>query len=105
MQDTLVEEVDDVLEAHGGRLDHESITDMPYLEACIKEALRIFPPVSRNDRMCTKDWHDEGLFIPKGSPSFESLTAVNLLRNADQHPPLCHSPQPGVLAGARAFQA
>lgn len=76
MQDTLVEEVDDVLEAHGGRLDHESITDMPYLEACIKEALRIFPPVSRNDRMCTKDWHDEGLFIPKGSASFESVTAV-----------------------------
>ena len=30
---------------------------------------------------------------------------VNLLRDADQHPPLCHSPQPGVLAGARAFQA
>ena len=49
---------------------------MPYLEACIKEALRIFPPVSRNDRMCTKDWHDEGLFIPKGSASFESVTAV-----------------------------
>ena len=76
VQETLVEEVDDVLEAHGGRLDHESITDMPYLEACIKEALRIFPPVSRNDRMCTKDWQDEGLFIPKGapSPSFDSLT-------------------------------
>ena len=74
VQETLVEEVDDVLEAHGGRLDHESITDMPYLEACIKEALRIFPPVSRNDRMCTKDWQDEGLFIPKGAPSFDSLT-------------------------------
>merc|ERR1712130_913039 len=47
-------------------LERESITDMPYLEACIKEALRIFSPVSRNDRMCTKDWQDEGLFIPKG---------------------------------------
>ena len=64
--DGVVEEVDEVLEAHGGRLDHETITDMPYLEACIKEALRIFPPVSRNDRMCTKDWHDNGLFIPEG---------------------------------------
>ena len=79
MQDTLVEEVDEVLEAHEGRLDHETITDMPYLEACIKEALRIFPPVSRNDRMCTKDWHDEGLFIPKGAPSFDALTVE--LRN------------------------
>ena len=108
VQDTLVDEVDDVLEAHGGRLDHETITDMPYLEACIKEALRIFPPVSRNDRMCTKDWQDEGLFIPKGAPSFDSLTPdigveKDLLRNADQHPPLCHSPQPRVLAGAGAF--
>ena len=79
VQDTLVEEVDEVLEAHEGRLDHETITDMPYLEACIKEALRIFPPVSRNDRMCTKDWHDEGLFIPKGAPSFDALTSE--LRN------------------------
>jgi len=66
VQETLIEEVDDVLEAHDGKVDHETITDMPYLEACIKEALRIFPPVSRNDRMCTKDWQDEGLFIPKG---------------------------------------
>ena len=39
---------------------------MPYLEACIKETLRLLPPVFRTDRTCVKDWEEDGLFIPKG---------------------------------------
>merc|ERR1711864_22908 len=50
----LVTEVDNVLETFEGRIDHE---------ACIKETLRMFPPIFRNDRICVQDWEDEGLFI------------------------------------------
>ena len=39
---------------------------MPYLEACIKETLRLLPPLFRTDRTCVKDWQEDGLFIPKG---------------------------------------
>jgi len=42
--DTLVREVDDVLETFQGRVDHETIADMVYLDACVKETLRLEMP-------------------------------------------------------------
>merc|ERR1719507_2109574 len=62
----LMEEVNEVVEASEGKIDQESIREMPYLEACIKETLRLLPPIFRNDRTCVKDWEEDGLFIPKG---------------------------------------
>ena len=62
----LVDEVDAVVEASEGKIDQESIREMPYLEACIKETLRLLPPIFRTDRTCVKDWQEDGLFIPKG---------------------------------------
>ena len=38
--DKLVAEIDEVLERFDGKLDHETVAEMPYLEACIKETLR-----------------------------------------------------------------
>ena len=52
----LLEEVDEVVERFEGMVDHNTISDMPYLEACIKEDLRLDGPVARMDRMCQKDW-------------------------------------------------
>lgn len=69
----LVTEVEDVLDTFEGRVDQETIADMPYLEACIKETLRMFPPVSRTDRTCVQDWQEDGLFIPKGEDQVTPL--------------------------------
>ena len=76
VQAKLVEEVDEVVEAYDGKIDQESIKEMPYLEACIKETLRLLPPGFRTDRTCVKDWEEDGLFIPKGF-----LTPSSDLRN------------------------
>jgi len=72
VMETLLREVDTVLEEHDGVVNHETIADMPYLEACIKENLRVHPPITRNDRLCIKDWVDTsgefgGLEIKKGT--------------------------------------
>ena len=34
--DTLIEEVDEVFDKFGGVVNHETISEMPYLDACIK---------------------------------------------------------------------
>ena len=86
--ETLLGEVDTILAKHDGVVNHETIADMPYLEACIKvffeislmlfepsltqENLRLHGPVTRNDRLCIKDWVDisgelGGLEIKKGT--------------------------------------
>jgi len=66
VMERLVQEIDEALERFDGKVDHETIADMPYLEACIKEDLRMFPPVARNDRVSVKAWEGEGLKIPSG---------------------------------------
>jgi cytochrome P450 len=65
--DILMEEIDAVVEKFDGKLDHETVADMPYLEACIKETLRYSAPVSRSDRMCNQDFEYKGIKIPKGT--------------------------------------
>jgi len=46
---------------------YETVAEMPYLEACIKESLRMSAPVARNDRECNKDWEYKGIKIKKGT--------------------------------------
>jgi len=65
--DQLMEEVTDRLEEHGGKVGYETVAEMPYLEACIKESLRMSAPVARNDRECNKDWEYKGIKIKKGT--------------------------------------
>lgn len=45
----------DTLERYNGRIDHETISDMKYLEACIYEDLRIAGPVMITRRVCDRD--------------------------------------------------
>ncbi|KAK3914765.1 Cytochrome P450 6k1 [Frankliniella fusca] len=45
IQEKVVEEIDAVLQKHGGKLSYEAVTDMPYTEMVIQETLRLYPPV------------------------------------------------------------
>ena len=51
----MYEEVEEVLRQHDGRIDHETINDMKYLEAAIHEDLRLMGPALVHTRLCTKD--------------------------------------------------
>ena len=58
------EEVDTVL---GGKApDYESAQAMTYLEMCINEALRLFPPGPTINRVAKNDAKVDGITIPKG---------------------------------------
>ena len=61
MQQRAYEEVRDVMERHGGKINHETIAEMEYLEAVIMENLRVHTPVLAHIRVCREDcevWRD-----------------------------------------------
>eukprot|EP00088_Acartia_fossae_P013203 TRINITY_DN1687_c0_g1_i12.p1 TRINITY_DN1687_c0_g1~~TRINITY_DN1687_c0_g1_i12.p1 ORF type:complete len:486 (-),score=141.78 TRINITY_DN1687_c0_g1_i12:488-1945(-) len=73
----LEEEVDSI---DAETFDHDTIAELPYLEGCIKEAMRIIPAVGRNDRKCEKDWEYKGYKIKKG-------TCIGLMNYVIHHNP------------------
>ena len=43
------------MERHGGKINHETIAEMEYLEAVIMENLRVHTPVLAHIRVCRED--------------------------------------------------
>ncbi|XP_061399976.1 probable cytochrome P450 28d1, partial [Musca vetustissima] len=39
-----------------GIVSYDKLTEMPYLDACFNEALRLFPPVAMNSKLCTQPY-------------------------------------------------
>ena len=67
IQEKCYEEISALLSDEEKKIDHETITELPYLEACIQETLRLYPIVLRNQRYCTKDSNVNGMVIKKGT--------------------------------------
>ena len=66
IQEDLHRELSDCLEESGGVPDRDAINALPYLDACINECLRKYPPVTQHQRICNKDCVVEGIPIKKG---------------------------------------
>ena len=68
-QEKLAVEIDSFWAASGEHIDYDKLRELPYLDACLSETLRITPPFIRSERVCEKDWkHEEsGLAIKKGT--------------------------------------
>ena len=66
VQDKVLEEVKSICDS-SELINHENIKDMHYLEATIMETLRMRPPVTEHDRVCTKDCEVKGIKISKGT--------------------------------------
>ncbi|XP_066264682.1 cytochrome P450 3A11-like [Branchiostoma lanceolatum] len=66
VQETVIREVDDVMEGKDD-VDHEAVGQLTYLEMCIMETLRLYPPGANViTRSCVEDTVVKGLNIPKG---------------------------------------
>ncbi|XP_037785932.1 cytochrome P450 3A41-like [Penaeus monodon] len=66
-QELLREELRKLIAEHGS-LTYQAIMEAKYLDGCISEALRIYPPAHVTERCCTKNYILPGtdLLIPKG---------------------------------------
>ena len=61
----LAQEID--RQAGQGEISLEQLRGMPYTEACVKEALRLFPPVTALARQAQQDTVILGHRVPKGA--------------------------------------
>jgi len=67
VQERTYQEVKEVLERHNGKIDHETVGEMEYLEAVIMENLRMHTPVLAHIRTCKEDVEiAPGMLIKKG---------------------------------------
>ncbi|XP_063242831.1 cytochrome P450 6a8-like [Bacillus rossius redtenbacheri] len=60
VQDRLRSEVEATLGAHGGRLTHEAVQSMEYLDMVVSETLRKYPPLAFLNRECTRTYRMPG---------------------------------------------
>lgn len=62
IQQKLYEEVRQTYESlNGNRLTYDALQKMKYMDACISETLRYWPPAAITDRICVKDYdYDDG---------------------------------------------
>lgn len=82
IQQKLYEEVQRTNESlNGKRLTYDVLQKMKYMDACVSETLRHWPPAAITDRICVKDYdYDDGQVsfkIEKGTYFFVSIFGLH----------------------------
>ncbi|XP_071572411.1 cytochrome P450 4C1-like isoform X2 [Temnothorax nylanderi] len=67
IQDRVRNEVDTALQEHGEKFTMKLLQDLPYLERCIKEALRLYPSVFFISRIPAEDVKLQSYLVPAGT--------------------------------------
>nr|QLI62185.1 cytochrome P450 36 [Streltzoviella insularis] len=66
-QERVLEEIDEYLSKHGNKLGYECLKELPYLEACFDETLRLYPVLGVITREVVEDYTlPTGLRLEKG---------------------------------------
>ncbi|EDS32055.1 cytochrome P450 6A1 [Culex quinquefasciatus] len=78
LQDKARKNVLDVLKEHGS-ISYEAVHDMKYIEMCINESLRKYPPIANILREVTKDYpvQDMNVTLPKGHRVMLPIYAIH----------------------------
>jgi sterol 14-demethylase len=60
---------DEIFRVHGatGPVTYQSLREVPVTEGCVKETLRLHPPLFMLMRVALRDWEYDGYVIPKGT--------------------------------------
>ena len=79
IQSRLRQEVEEAVAADGGEVTYETVMTLPYMEAFVNEALRMYPPVARAERRGVTDYEIKkiGLKLEKGVPIHVPIMAMH----------------------------
>ena len=58
-------------------MSYEAVNEMKYLDMVIDETSRMFPPVTRIDRVCNQNYEFEGIKLSKGQLWVASVIALH----------------------------
>ncbi|XP_037921267.1 cytochrome P450 CYP12A2-like isoform X1 [Hermetia illucens] len=83
-QEILRKEIMTILPSKDSLLTVENMKNVPYLRACLKESLRMFPTVGVNVRRAGQNLVLQGYQIPKGTMI---TMGTNMLQNEDKYYP------------------
>lgn len=76
IQDRLRKQIQQVM-GTSAKPDYDRIAEMPYLDMCVNETLRLYPPASRAERICNEDWECRGLKVEKGTSVIIPIFAMH----------------------------
>ncbi|XP_025411625.1 probable cytochrome P450 6a14 [Sipha flava] len=63
IQSRVYNEINETADKYGLPLSYEAISSMDYLEQCLKETMRKYPPVQALSRVCTKPYRMPGMDV------------------------------------------
>ncbi|XP_052737846.1 cytochrome P450 4C1 [Bicyclus anynana] len=82
VQDMILEEYSSILSSSNRKPTLSDLSNMKYLEACIKESLRLYPPVYFIERKCDCPLTLRGIEMP--APINISISILDIHRRSDQ---------------------
>nr|QRY28440.1 cytochrome P450 CYP6DD1 [Sitobion avenae] len=91
IQSRVYDEINETANAYGLPLSYEAISSMKYLEQCLKETMRKYPPVQALARVCTKQFR-----VPGTDLDLDVGTAVLIPVYAIHHDPQYY-PEPDTF--------
>ncbi|XP_031625189.1 probable cytochrome P450 6d5 isoform X2 [Contarinia nasturtii] len=78
VQQKVYEEIADVLQNLDGKLTYDSLAEMKFLECCLNESMRMYPPFPVGTRTCSKNYQIPGtnVIIEEGTQIYFSATGL-----------------------------
>lgn len=85
-QEKCIAEIDAVFGRSDRECTSEDLKELKYLEQCIKEAMRLFPPVPIFTRMVEEDFECSGYVIPRGCTMLVAPFILHRDKNLFENP-------------------
>ncbi|KAF2886489.1 hypothetical protein ILUMI_19683 [Ignelater luminosus] len=86
LQDQARDEINTILEKYGGKLTYDGVMELVYLEKCINETLRKYPPVPVHTRECTETYKVPGTNLVINKGQFVFIPVMGIQNDPEYYP-------------------